>query len=443
MVGSVLFVGHFGAAVGDVVGTSGLVATGGPSSLLGLWLLDAVVALVAAGLVATVVDRLDRTLLTRRIVLVYAVTALIYAALLGFGKPGPTTFIVVAVGERLQNCVVYYTAWSLARDAFGTNVTHLARLRVVSTLGQLAGASAAGATAAAGISRVALFLPLAVAFVVVERILAAGQRRGALEPQQAAGASSIPPPAPAFASLRPTVAPPGDGPLAPPRFKSLRRLLTYVRESRNVRNLLLLGIFNGVGYSVLAFVLARVLDAEGGRSVDALQTQYGLLRALEPLAYASTELLLAPLIVRRLGAMRVMGFTPFVLLAAVGSLFAFPRGGVGIAGSAALQASFAVEAPALSSTIASLPARIRGRVGVLLDSTPYSLGYIIAVAMLGLFLVLERQLQLSPNTSRAVCCAIGVFTSLAGLFAVRRILAVRPTTQDDVPSIGAPRPPSF
>jgi hypothetical protein len=408
---------------------------------LGLWLLDAVVALVAAGLVATVVDRFDRTVLTRRIVLVYAATALLYAALLGIGKPGPVTFVVVAVGERLQNCVVYYTAWSLARDAFGTNVTHLSRLRVVSTAGQLAGAAAAGATAAAGLSRAALFIPLAVAFVVVERILAKGQHEGALEPQQNAGASSLPPPAPAFASLRPTMAPPGDAPVAAPRFLGLRRIVAYLRESRNVRNLMVLGIFNGVGFSILAFVLARVLDAEGGRNVDALQTQYGLLRALEPLAYAATELLLAPLVVRRLGTARVMGFTPFVLLAAVSALWARPRGGVGIAGSAALQASFAVEAPALSVTISSLPARLRGRVGVLLDSTPYSLGYILAVVILGVFLFVERELQLSPNTARAVCSGVGVFTSVAGLVAVRKVVAARPS-QGETERMGPPRPPS-
>lgn len=422
MVGSVLFVEHFGGALGDVVGTSGLLATEGSRSLLGMWLLDAIIALGAAGILSTLLDRVDRTRLVRRIVLGSAGLAVLYAALLGFGPPSAAAFLIIAVGQRVQNCVIYYAAWALARDAFGDSVTALARLRVIATAGQLAGALVAAALGGLGVPQAALFVSVAALFFVVERILARGHAVRAIESARTHGAVvSLPPSQPAFASLRPTEPPHFEESVAPPRAAGLRRVLAYLKESRQVRSLMLLGISNGVGYSVLAFVLARVFDASHG-DIDALQTKYGVLRALEPLAYAATELVVAPFVIKRAGVARAMAATPVVLLLGVAALLAWPTAVVGIAASSALQASFAVEAPALSSAIGSLPARLRARIGVLLDSTPYTVGYIVAVGILGASLVIEHALALTPLAARALTCGVGIVTSVAGVFAIRRVL---------------------
>lgn len=427
MVGPALFVAHVGAAVGDVIGTSGLVATQGPAALLALWLFDAFLTLVAAGAVAQVVDRVDRSVLLRGAALACAALAIVYAVLVGGDHPRPAAFFVVAVGERLQQGVLYYAGWALARDAFGADVRRLAQVRVLTTVGQLSGAALAGAVASLGVSRAFLFVPLGVTFLVVERVVAHGAKTGRLVALPVG--SSMPPPAmPAFASLRPATlqqmqaaaeeTPPDDEP------RGLRHALGQARRSRHVRLLLALGLLNGVGYTVLAYELARLLGVEAAQGVQGLEVRYGVLRALEPAAYALAELFVAPFCIKRAGIVPVLALTPAVLLGALAWLWAVPLASIGIVGSTVLQASFGVEAPALSAAIATLPARVRGRIGVLLDATPYTFGYIAAIVVLGALLAGERLLGLGSSPARLVAAVFGVVTSVLGIVVVRRLLAL-------------------
>jgi hypothetical protein len=426
MVGSTLFVTHFGAAIGDVVGTSGLVASGGPAAVLGLWVIDACIALSAAGVVASFVDRVDRAVLARRVLIVFAGTALLFAVLVRGERPPWFAFAAVLCVERFQNAILYYVAWSLARDAFGSDVTRLARLRVLSTLGQFTGAGAASLAARHDLSRATLFVPLAMMFLLVNVVLGMGTKRVQLQGVSVrTGNSSIPPPV-AFASLRPFGG--SDEALAAPQ-SVVRRWISFLRASRQVRGLGLLGLLNGVGYTILAFEVMRLMSIADEGNADHLQQQFGLLRAVEPIAYVVAELFLAPRLAKRLGVMRVMGFTPFVLLFSVSGLIGFPTVLVGTLGSAFLQAGFGIEAPALSSTIASLPARIRGSIGVLLDSTPYTVGYVFGSALLGGVLLLQHVTSLSLAQGRVLSCAVGVSTSMVGVFAVRRLIQIADTTR--------------
>ncbi|MBL8602447.1 MAG: hypothetical protein JNK72_11035 [Myxococcales bacterium] len=362
-----LVLSTLGAALGDIMGVSGLVASHHPDALLLVWLVEALLAVLAAGLVAERIDRYDRVSFARSSAGAAALCALVGAWVFLRPSPNPAALLALAVVERLQSCVLYAVVWALARDVFGARVAAFVKLRVVSTLGGLGGAGLATLGASAAVARSTLFLGLALAFVLAALTLGAATKR--LGPEAAA--------------LR--VVRRDEGAAAP----SLRSAVVAVRAHAALRALSGLGVMNGAAYTVFTFLVAQSLGAQAGAGADTVQRWYSALRGLEPLAYAGTELLAAGWVIARLGLTRSLTVTPWVLLAINLAVARAPTPRTTFVTSALLQAAFAIEGPALAARLAALPTALRGRLGVLLDGTPYSVGYIVGVGLLGLVRLFE------------------------------------------------------
>jgi hypothetical protein len=399
---AVVFATGFAGSLLDVVSTSGILATEGRGPLLALWTFDALIALLAAGAVVNFIDRFDRLQLVQRIAWIYVASSLTFATLLRSFASAGWPFVVAAVGERMINVVVYAAAWALTRDVCGSDPWALSRARLAASVGILLGAVTAAATGAYHVQPYALFGAVAAIFLFVALVLsrAAARARSAPAPDERAEvAVSIVPPFRAFQSLRPSV--PVES--ASPRT-GVRRAMADLRDSRGVRLVALIGALNGVAFTALAYELAMLV---GDGVAGDVQARYGTLRTFEFFAHTFGDMVLAPLAIRRWGFAPAMGLTPTVLVLGLGLLFRFRSLALGMAASSLLQFAFSFEAIAVATAVATAPRSTRGRVGVMLDTTPYQFGYIAASATLAALLLAER-LGIPSQSCRRAGLAVGL-----------------------------------
>ncbi|HVH42492.1 MAG TPA: hypothetical protein VM925_09115, partial [Labilithrix sp.] len=373
-------------AITDVICVVGVIDNFGAAPILVLWAIDAAIVMGFAGLIAGVVDRVNRA---RALMVLLCSASLLHIGVAGLFlaevRPALCYGALLALGRIDANLVVTF-AWSLARDHFDfeSGVKGFSRLNAVAGVAGSIGTLIATAlisplARAAGVLGIAMLFAIAGAVVwrraprVPTRSAADVEReRISLPPRADAAASfSIPPPL----SVRSLAPPPISRNMKPVTHAEAIR---FVFGSRAFRAVAWLGVINGSAHSVLAYEVLRVLERSGG----SLTTQYGVLRFVEPIVLALVPAFLAPVVIRRVGIRGAFVVTSVAVVVGVGTLASLPLPATAIACGVLSDLAFGLDYAGFTASLTEIPERLRPRTSVLLDGTVYHVGYLSGVVLL-------------------------------------------------------------
>lgn len=369
MIGLLLITSNAAASVADIYAVSSLVVVVGQRSLLGLWIIEALLALTFAMVMASVM----RHVAPRRLLLATWLLAAAAYAVLGvvflLGPRGGTTLVVLGIIDKLQVNVVYFAAWAYARELFNVDETvrYYGAINAMSFFGSLAGTAVGGANLKSGLGPAPAMFGVAVLFVLGAIALGPLLKLAARTPGEGAAASTTEAPEPELRAVQ------------------LRAALGYIVRSPIFLCLALLGIANGCGYTVLEYEVIRRLAARTAGQADPLGG-FGLLfaglRVAQPLIYSMVELTITSRLLRRVRVSRVFFSAPTAVTLSLALLGYAPSALLALAGSCLLQAAFAVETQSVSGIVAGLAPDLRATVGVVATSIFYPIGYITGSALL-------------------------------------------------------------
>jgi hypothetical protein len=397
VIGLLLVTSNAAASVADLYAVSNLVVFVGEKSLLGLWIIEALLALAFAMAMASVM----RHIAPRRLLIFTWLGAAAAYAILGLvfllGPRGSRTLVVLGIVDKLQVNVVYFAAWAYARELFNVDETvrYYGAINAMSFFGSLAGTAVGGANLKSGLGPAPAMFGVAALFVLGAIALGPLLRLAARTPGEGPGAGAQ--------------QPASNGELRPVH---LRAALGYIVRSPIFLCLALLGIANGCGYTILEYEVIRRLAAKTSGQADPLGG-FGLLfaglRVAQPLIYSVVELTITSRLLRRVRVSRVFFSAPTAVTVSIALLWYAPSAVLALAGSCALQAAFAVETQAISGIVAGLSPDLRATVGVVATSIFYPLGYIAGSALLWVAGDAMRGLQLAFGV------AIGCFALATAL----------------------------
>lgn len=356
--------------VAGIIGTSGVVADAGIDPLLGLWVLDAIIAVVCALGLGLIIDRSPR----RRLAIgLLGVFGMAYIATWGMRLAGvspATSYGVLYSINSVESRLVPLTVWALARDMMSDEeaITWFGPINSISYAGSFIG----GAFATwAGLAHVAPDPLMAVGGVCL--LLAAVMLRRVRALRHVSLADPDPTP---------------EDPSEPQHHTDSP--LSYLLHSPLLRGVSLLLLTNGIAETAVAHHVIQSMSGSAKEMAD-LQAPYGEYRLMICLVAATAGSVLPAYLVRRLGFQRVFVVTPISLLMALAAVAIWPGEIVAICVSIFLVVAGAVESPAVSAYLVRTPAHLRGRVAALVEGSTYSVGYVVGALMI---LFLHRELPL-------------------------------------------------
>ncbi len=399
-VGGVLLIGYIAAGVADVFAVSGVVAELGESPLLAVWSFDAVVTMAFAAFAASAIGGISPARLVDVLFLLAAIVNGVLALAFALHLPDAPLLFVLAAVDKLEMNVIYFSAWALARELLNVDetVTYYGRINAMTLLGTVAGTGAAGLAIRQGFSPAWVLGLVACSFaggrVALSRML------GAIGPR-----------------------PGGDDEAAPQQRTGLRASLAMMRRSPLLRRLAVLGVMNGVGYTVLSLeVIRRIAAAETGGAVHTrFAMVYAALRIGEPLTYTLIEVTVAAPLIRRFPVARLFLGTPIVVLIAMVAMWSFSSPLLALCAACALQAAFGIEQPSRAALIAGLPVEVRAGVGVITDGSFYQIGYLAGCAGLGLLVIVGHLTHVPESLLVSGRLFIGALAAILAIASLTRL----------------------
>ena len=388
--------------IAGIIGTSGVVADAGVDPLLGLWVFDAVVAVVCAVGLGLIIDRAPRRRLAIGLLGLFGAS---YVGVWAMRMAGATPTVAYGTLFSLNSIecrLVPLTVWALARDMMSDDeaITWFGPINAMSWLGSFLG----GAFATwAGLQHVAPDPLMAVGGVSL--ILAAIAVRRVPALHHVAPVTPVEPTNPRETAALETQSP-----------------LRYLLQSPLLRSVALLLLTNGIAETAVAH---HIIQAMMGKATDMaeLQAPYGEYRLLICAVAATAGSVLPAYMVRRLGFERVFLVTPLALLLALGVVAMWPGQSVAIGVSTFLVVAAAVESPAVSAYLVRTPEHLRGRVAALVEGSMYSVGYIVGALLI---LLLHRELPTGIAggllTTRELILLLAALASGAALVVLRRAM---------------------
>ena len=356
-----------------IIGTSGVVSDAGVDPLLGLWVFDAVIAVVCALGLGLIIDRSPRRRLAIALLGVFGLGYVAIWAMRLYGVAPATCYAVLYSVNSVESRLVPLTVWALARDMMSDDeaITWFGPINSISYAGSFIG----GAFAIwAGLQHIAADPMIAIGGLSLIGAALALRRVRALR----------------HVSLADPAPTPDDPSEASHHTDSPLR---YLLHSPILRGVSLLLLTNGIAETAVAH---HVIQAMYGKSnvwsageMSELQAPYGEYRMLICAVAATAGSILPAYLVRRLGFRRVFIVTPISLLMALAAVAIWPGEIMAIAVSTFLVVAGAVESPAVSAYLVRTPAHLRGRVAAWVEGSTYSIGYIVGSLMI---LLLHQEL---------------------------------------------------
>lgn len=355
--------------IAGIVGTSGVVADAGIDPLLGLWVFDAIIAVVCALGLGLIIDRAPRRRLAIGLLGVFGAG---YVAIWGMRllhfSPAASYGALYSLNS-VESRLVPLTVWALARDLMTDEeaITWFGPINALSYAGSFIG----GAFATwAGLEHIAPDPLMAVGGVSLVLAAIALRRMRAL--RHVVLADPDPPKDPRASQIVHTDSP-----------------LRYTLSSPLLRGVAMLLMTNGIAETAVAHHIIQAMSKAAGGNMDDMQAPYGEYRLLICAVAATAGSILPAYLVRRIGFQKVFIVTPLSLLLALATVAIWPGEYVAIGVSTFLVVASAVESPAVSAYLVRTPEHLRGRVAALVEGSMYSFGYI--VGSLGI-LLLHREL---------------------------------------------------
>ncbi len=354
--------------VAGIIGTSGVVADAGVDPLLGLWVLDAIIAVVCALGLGLIIDRSPRRRLAIGLLGVFGMAYIATWVMRLSGVSPAKSYGVLYSINSIESRLVPLTVWALARDMMTDEeaITWFGPINSISYAGSFIG----GAFATwAGVAHIAPDPLMAVGGICL--LLAAVMLRRLRALRHVTLADPAPTP---------------DDPSEPQQHTDSP--LRYLLHSPVLRGVALLLLTNGIAETAVAHHVIQSMSGTAKDMAD-LQAPYGKYRLLICAVAASAGSVLPAYLVRRLGFERVFIVTPISLLMALATVAIWPGEIVAIGVSTFLVVAGAVESPAVSAYLVRTPAHLRGRVAALVEGSMYSFGYIVGSVLI---LVLHQEL---------------------------------------------------
>ena len=387
-----------------IIGTSGVVSDAGVDPLLGLWVFDAVVAVVCALGLGLIIDRSPRRRLAIALLGVFGLAYVGIWAIRAYGVAPATCYAVLYSVNSIESRLVPLTVWALARDMMTDDeaITWFGPINSLSYVGSFIG----GAFAIwAGLSHIAADPMIAIGGLSLVGAALALRRVRALRHVSLADPEPTPDD-PAEVSQH------TDSPLR------------YLLHSPVLRGVSLLLLTNGIAETAVAHHVIQAMYGKtniwsAGEMAD-LQAPYGEYRMLICAVAATAGSVLPAYLVRRLGFERVFIVTPVSLLIALGAVAIWPGEIMAIGVSTFLVVAGAVESPAVSAYLVRTPAHLRGRVAALVEGSTYSVGYIVgSLAILLLHSELPKGLFGGELDTGEIILLTAAACSAAALVAMR------------------------
>ena len=354
--------------VAGIIGTSGVVADAGVDPLLGLWVLDAIIAVVCALGLGLIIDRSPRRRLAIGLLGVFGMAYIATWVMRVSGVSPAKSYGVLYSINSIESRLVPLTVWALARDMMTDEeaITWFGPINSISYAGSFIG----GAFATwAGVAHIAPDPLMAVGGICL--LLAAVMLRRLRALRHVTLADPAPTP---------------DDPSEPQQHTDSP--LRYLLHSPVLRGVSLLLLTNGIAETAVAHHVIQSMSGTAKDMAD-LQAPYGKYRLLICAVAASAGSVLPAYLVRRLGFERVFIVTPISLLMALATVAIWPGEIVAIGVSTFLVVAGAVESPAVSAYLVRTPAHLRGRVAALVEGSMYSFGYIVGSVLI---LLLHQEL---------------------------------------------------
>lgn len=354
--------------VAGIIGTSGVVSDAGVDPLLGLWIFDAMIAVVCALGLGLIIDRAPRRRLAIGLLGVFGIGYIATWGMRLAGVSPATSYGVLYSLNSVESRLVPLTVWTLARDMMSDEeaITWFGPINSISYVGSLIGG---GFATWAGFAHIAPDPLMAIGGASL--LLAAVLLRRVRALRHVSLADPAPSP---------------EDPAEPAHHTDSP--LSYLLHSPVLRGVSLLLLTNGIAETAVAHHVIQAMSHAAKDMAD-LQAPYGQYRLLICAVAATAGSVLPAYLVRRLGFERVFIVTPVSLLLALAAVAIWPGEIVAIAVSTFLVVAGAVESPAVSAYLVRTPAHLRGRVGAIVEGSTYSVGYIFGAAMIWL---LHREL---------------------------------------------------
>ena len=131
--------------LGEVISISNFLEDVGADSMFLVWILDAVILIIATSFQSLLVDRIFRLTLTKLVALAVAILFALCWLLIAVGAPSGLTFTLMFLLAQQQTVFVPVVLWTLANDIFDISLARrlFPRLAAVAFIGSLVGSGIA------------------------------------------------------------------------------------------------------------------------------------------------------------------------------------------------------------------------------------------------------------------------------------------------------------
>lgn len=401
LVGLLLFVGSLGWSLNDVVGTTGLVNKLGPDKIVWVWVVQYLLVIQNAVVLALIVDRFSRLRLSIAIFGALALFCLILYGLFVAGAPEGLTYTLLMLVNGQFGSANALVLWGLAGDLF--SVAEARRLypplRMVQLIGSLAGNGLAASAAGwlGGNSAPILLGNAGLGLLAVASLWLALPRlrftaRATVQQRQ-------------------------------PILETLSGGLAFIREVTIFRWLGLALVLTGIGMITADFqLLASAATAFPDRA--GLQAFYGTFRVATMGGLLVFQGLIASWLLNRLGFKSVFLVLPSVLLGGLGLALVWPTMLIVAGGTWVSRITFqGLEISSRKTFQGLVPDERRGRVGAFLDGILYPLGIVFGSILIGLVLLVVGRGLIVPDVGRIIYLGLACVATAGALWAILRFRA--------------------